>query len=137
VVLVQSLGNFGLEIQNGFPTSRARGNFLGVSISLHNQSIFQNIPQGVYFFKYSLIFPNNFISLPKTINMYKRKYINPEIDLSESIIKRSSGVDPEANIDKNVPNLHFLGNIKRRLKNSEDEIRIDKNFIPMAELGMS
>lgn len=58
--------------------------------------------------------------------MYKRKYINPEIDLSESIIKYSSGDDPKAS---KIPNTSLLPkDIQRGSK---------KPFIPMAALGMS
>lgn len=74
--------------------------------------------------------------MPKTINMYKRKYINPEIDLSESIIKQSSG----ENLAEVVKN-HLRNNvdIDTKLDSSLQKYISDskKSFIPMAALGMS
>lgn len=58
--------------------------------------------------------------------MYKRKYINPEIDLSESIIKHASGDDPKAS---KITDTSLL---------PKDAPRGSKKpFIPMAALGMS
>ena len=68
--------------------------------------------------------------------MYKRKYINPEIDLSESIIKQSSG----ENLAEVVKN-HLRNNvdIDTKLDSSLQKYISDskKSFIPMAALGMS
>lgn len=85
--------------------------------------------------------------------MYKRKYINPELDLSEAIVKRSSGGDlteaktfvndwnskRESQLNENVQsatNLPFLGGLYRNsLKNNVDTVKVTDSNLEQDVLG--
>ena len=99
-----------------------------------------------------MFFPIFSLSLPKTITMYKRKYIKPEIDISETIIKRSDGGDlTEAKefvndwnskrskqIDENLQSIGipFLEDLyKKSLKRNVDTVELADINMPENALG--